>query len=568
MFRTALVAVATASLTLATLTVAAGPAAAVTTRYASPTGSGVACTQSNPCTLPQAVSGASDGDVVQLTADEYYLTSQLDITADDLTIQGPEGVTDSSSFLAYLIFPEAPIGVPNDQTKIRLFGDRIRFERLAITGRADGSAALVSGSGGEARYNRVRIHNSGGADTLVGDNVTLTNSVVQQIGPGSGSAVSVTGLISSSTIYSTNGTAILQANQYHATPNCSTIIVNTIAWGGGDNMLIDDTLPGSFCPSLLVDYDYSWIPATPGASSSGGIRIVAASTPPTVGTHNLPDSAALFDPTSPGDSYLSDLVLPPGSPAIDAGCSRTGSCTSHDYYGRPRPIGSENDIGAMEQSLSPVAGAVTVGDISRTTATLSASLQPRGQATDLRFQVRPVGSPTWTTAATGSQATDLFGAPTVTGSLGDLSPAVDYQARLVATSGRGESASEPASFRTLDPAPTPTPTPTPTPPTVSVTSTRVAVTRKKARVISAVTVSAAGRITQRAVSTGRRATTRGTVARSAAGAGQYRVVCTLSKKSRKELRKRSLRLAVTTRLTTPTGQTSATTKRVTLPRRR
>ena len=562
MIRSTLVAVATSALALTGMTVANGTAAAATVRYTSPTGSGVACTQVSPCSLPQAVSGAASGDTVQLTADEYTLNSQLDITVNNLTIRGPVGVTDSASFLAYLIFPET--GVPNSDTKIQLFGSGTRFERLAITGRADGSAAIVSdASGTNTVYDRVRISNSGSADTLRGQDTTLTNSVVQQTGPGGlGSAVAITGLIDGSTIYSANGTAILQANQYHAAPSCSTIIVDTIAWGGSANMLVDDTSVGPFfCSPLLTSYDRSWIPQAAGAASGGGIRVIAGATAPIVGPGNLPDLPAVFDPTAPGSTYLSDLVLPVGSPAIDAGCPVGSSCSDHDYYGRPRPIGSANDIGAMEQSLPPVAGALSVGGITRTTATLAGPLQPRGERTQYRLEVRVTGSPTWTTASTGSQTTEVFGTPTVNGSLSDLSPATDYQARLVASSSRGESTGEPTTFRTLDPAPSPSPS-------LSVTSTRGSVTKKKARVASSVTVSAAGRITQRAVSTGRRAKTRCTTSRTATAAGQYRMVCSLSKKSRKELRKRPMRLVVTTRLTTPTGQTATATKRITLPRRR
>ena len=273
---------------------------------------------------------------------------------------------------------------------------------MAITGRADGAGTLVgSGSGAPgALYDRVYVSNSGTGTALLGRNATLTNSFIQQTAPGSsGRAVIFSGTITGSTIYSREGRGLWLYNGYLTTPSCSLTIRNTLVWGGGHNLVVDDTnsAPTS-CPTLNVDYDYSWIPST-------GIQTVGTSTP-MAGTHNLPDTPVVFDPTNPADSYLSDLVLPPDSPAINAGC--TSSCSDHDYYGRPRPIGSANDIGAHEQSVRPSSTAVSTGTVTTTEATLSATLTPGGSDTTYAVQVRQVGLGDWTTVGSGARTTDLY----------------------------------------------------------------------------------------------------------------------------------------------------------------
>jgi hypothetical protein len=432
------------------------------------------------------------------------------------------------------------------------YGNNTRIERLAIVGRADGGGVLVgSGSVAQgARYDRVYISNSGTGTALLGRDATLTNSLIKQTGSGTtGRAAIFAGTITGSTIYSQTGVGLWEYNGYLPAPHCSVTIRNTLVLGGAHNLLVDDTSasPAS-CATLNVDYDYSWIP-------SSGIQSVGASTP-VAGAHNLPDTPAVFDPTNPADSYLSNLVLPTDSPAINAGC--TSSCSDHDYYGRPRPIGSANDIGAREQSVRPSSTTVSVGSLTTTDATLSATLTPGGSATNYALQVRQAGTGDWATVLSGTVSTDLFSSTPVVARATGLVAATSYEARLTANNDRGTWATPAAAFRT----------PSPSAPTVSVAGLRAKITKRKGRLKSTVTTSGPGTITQTATTgKGARKKTRCTSRRSASTASTYAMTCILDGTARSTLRRKALKFTVLTKLTTTTGTASATS-RITVPRRR
>ena len=544
------------SLAMASLTLVPSASAAAT-RYASPSGTGTACTQMAPCSLTEAVTNAVDGDTVQLTAEEYLLTSTLDVWANDLTIQGPAGQTTSSSFFAYLLFS----GVPDTATKVQVYGSDVHFQRLNISGTADGSAAIVGANTSTGTtFDRVQIRNNGISDTLVGDEATVTNSLIVQTGAGtSGSAVAMSGLITGSTIYSTTGTAIKVDDGYVTNPRCSLSITNTLAWGGNANLLVDDN-NGVVdpCPALTVDFDYSWVP-NPGGPGLGGGIVVDGSSAPVAGAHNLSNTPAVFDPTDPASTYLSNLVLPVGSPAIDAGC--TGSaCSNHDYYGRPRPIGTANDIGAMEQSLAPVANRVRVEAAAETQAALTATLRARGAATTYAMQIRRTGTSAWTTAGSGTVSTGLFGTSTVSATALGLAPGTSYDTRLTTRNDRGGASGSPTVFRTAA---------TPVPATIRVHRVKALVTRRAARLKTALTASVPGRLTQKATTgTGRNKKTRCRSSLTTTLPGRVVLTCILGKKARKELRTTRLKVKVVTSLRPSSGATVTKTSRVTIRRKR
>lgn len=533
---------------LASTVASTSPALAASVHYAAPGGSGSACTQASPCSLHMAVSVASDGDTIQLTADEYVLRSPLDIWRDNLTIAGPAGIAGPSDFKAFIIFPaQADGGLPDNERKIVLGGNNIRFERVAVTGRADAGALISRGAGASgSSFDRVWLRNTGDGDTVGGTNVTMTNSVVMHEGSSLSAAVTFNGTISGSTIYSRNGTALLQSGGYLRSPGCNTTIRNTIAWGGRSNLTVDNT--GGDCPSLNVDVDYSWIPS---ADAGGGIV-----GPVTAGVHNLPDLPALFTPTDPADSYLSSLELPPGSPAVDAGCTG-GPCGSHDYYGRPRPIGDRNDIGAMEQALPPQFGTIMASAITSTSAGVASTVRPLGATTSYSLQYRPTGSSAWTNAITQTLSADLFGSHPVDVTLTDLSPSTYYDVRMVGNNERGTSTGP---IQTLRTAPETLPVPA-----VTLRGLRAKVTKRKARLLSTATTTVPGTLGQRATTatqTACRTPSRFVLATT------INLRCQLSKKVRKQLRKKKIRLTVVTTLQPTLGPAVSTTQRLTLRRTR
>ena len=541
--------------------IATTPSAAAPIRYASHTvadGSGAPCTQADPCSLFDAVTYAGDGDIVQLTADEYYLDQQLEIFADDLTIRGPEGVLAPGDFIAYVIFrDQASGGLADSAHKLLIRGDNTHFERLAISGTATGSGVLI-GAGDSTKtgqtYDRVLITNSGDAVALVGHGATVRNSVVQQTGPGSfGTAVNMSGTISSSSIYSRNATAISADDNFLASgTGCALSIRNTLGWGAYANLLAD--AGGGGCATVSIDYDYSWIPVASGGPLGGGHREVSGGTITPLG-HNLADLPVVFDPTSPDDSYLGNWVLPVGSPAIDVGCSDAG-CTDHDYYGRPRPIAAANDAGAMEQSLYPqIPSSPEVGSITPNSAALSATIASPGLGTDYAIEIRREGTGDWRSVGTG-RAVEPFGSRQVSATAGDLIPEARYETRIRVTNDRGTSTSGVTSFSAASL-------------TIDVTGVKAKVTKKKATVKSKATVNGNGRITQK-ITTGKGSKKRTvcTVSKQAAAAGTYSLACTLTKKARKQLRSGALKVKVTTTVQPTAGNAASTSSRLTIPRRR
>lgn len=533
------------ALAVITATLGSQFANAATIRYATPTGTGTACTQTSPCSVTEAVVSAGDGDTVQLAAEEYNLSSTLAIIANNLTIRGPAGINNPGDHIPYLIFTDP---MPHTDSKINLFGSNVRFERVGIVGNAGGSAHIISGDG--ASYDQVLMINFGDSDTLRGRNVTVTNSVVSQFGASTGAAAAISGMITGSTIFSQRGTAILQTAGYVASPDCSTTIRNTLAWGESSNLTLDNS--GGSCPSIDIDYDYSWISNVRSPRTGGGMTFGGGSVSLSPGSHNLPDATVVFDPTDPRDTYISDLVLPPDSPAIDAGC--TASCSDQDFYGRPRPIGEANDIGAMEQSLAPTMSAIATGPVGATTARISVNIDPRGAASTYSIQYRKAGDSAWAYHLDGDITAALFGPTTVSANLTGLASMTDYEAQVTSRNSRGDATPLQVAFRTGAPS-------------VNVAGLKAKVTRKKAKLTSSVEPSDAGTITQIATA-GKSTKPRCKTTKAAAEAGSYALTCPLSKKTRKELRRNALKLKVTTTLKLADGATATKKSKLKVKRQR
>jgi hypothetical protein len=259
----------------------------------------------------------------------------------------------------------------------------------------------------------------------------------------------------------------------------------------------------------------------------------------------------VFDPTDPTNSYLSDLVLPPGSPAIDAGC--TTGCGNHDYYGRPRPIGAANDIGPREQSLSPTITGTATDAVTADSVAVSATINPRGEATSYELQVRELGAASWSAAAGGRLEADLFTAQPVAATASGLNAQTTYEVRLSAVNARGA---------TTGPITTVTTAPFPT---VAVSGLTAKVTKRAVVLRSRVAVSAAGVISQKVRV---KRVTRCTTTTTATTPGRVRMRCEMGQGVRKALRSKAVRFKVVTTLTTAGGPAATTRVPIRVPRQR
>lgn len=554
-----------------TAMLAAVPAtASAATRYASGSGSGIACSQAAPCGVKQAIEAAGDGDTVELAPDEYNLVGSapggvdnnqgfIQVFAENLVIKGPDSVGDASTHVPFLLFSGTqPLGSRFMFFDLDSSGSRPVMRNVAISG--DAVQSLVgTGTGNPAvTLDRVLLLNSSDSVTFEGDNATISNSVVRQTGPGaSGRGVEVTGALSNSFVYSANGRAIASTNAFHKTPSCSLNVRNTIAWGKTRNILASTSSSSAgTCTSITVDYDYSWIPNAASAELGGGIEAdVVGGRAVTIspGVHNLPNTPVV---TTPAGAYEPSA----SSPAVNAG----QAISDHDYYGRPRPIGAANDIGPYEATLIPDIPDASVSNVTATTAQLSAQVNPNGGATTYNFQIRRTGESEWQTVSGANLPANTNSLVPVTAEANLLQPATAYQVRIVATNSAGELAADGLAFRTLaTPAPTPTPTPT-----LAVESVRSKVSRKGAYVTSRVAVSGAGTISQRATTGSSRLTTRCRVSKRTTAAGTSTLKCNLGSKGRRALKKSSLKLTLRTTFAPSTGSAVLVNRKLTVKRKR
>jgi hypothetical protein len=114
-------------------------------------------------------------------------------------------------------------------------------------------------------------------------------------------------------------------------------------------------------------------------------------------------------------------------------------------------------------------------------------------------------------------------------------------------------------------------TPTPTPPpaaTVSVASVKQKVSRKGAYLTSRVTVSGAGKISQRATTGSKRLTTRCRVSKTTTSASTHTLKCNLGSKGRRALKKGALKLTLRTTFTPTTAAAVTSERKLTIKRRR
>jgi hypothetical protein len=393
---------------------------------------------------------------------------------------------------------------------------------------------------------RVTITDNGSDITVVGQDAIVRNSVIHQV---TGTyAVGVTGSITGSTVTSAAGSAIVNSDNDHQPGDyCELDVTNTIAVGDVRNMRTVDGLSGC---DPVIRVNYSWVPS---AGTGGGISDPGGFI--TWGGNNLANTPpAIANPLSGGTSLALD------SPAINAGCG--GSCGNEDLYGRPRPIGAGNDIGATETILPPAVSGVGVIVTGPSSASLSATVNPNGAVTAHEFQVRRTGASAWTSysrASTDDSTADVAASGTATG----LTPDTSYEVRAVGTNSAGEVAStSTATFRT---AVGPTPAPAHS---VSLVSARARTTTRAVTITSVVRTSGAGRVTQRATTGTARLTTWCRATRPVTAAGTHTVTCRLGTRGRAAIRRRALALTLRTTFTPTGASATGVDRRITVRRSR
>jgi hypothetical protein len=300
---------------LALLAVPSGAQAAQ--RYAAPNGTLTACTQKEPCSLPDAVNEASENDEVIVTAGEYTISgTPLSVLHPGLQIHGDPGgpmprvtaalggwpairLSAAGSSISYL-------EVVNKETEGEGINCRStsRVERVRATGIGEGAAGLVQEQSCLVRDSLLRGEgtNSLGMESRSDETMsTARNLTAIATGVNSvGIQARYTGLGSGS----------------H-----TLVLSNSIADGSTFDLRTEDTGVIQVSNSNFTSVSG----AGPGAIS---------------GTANQ------LAPPAFADAAAGDYREAPGSPTIDAGS--TQGIGPLDLAGNPRTLGAAPDIGAFE----------------------------------------------------------------------------------------------------------------------------------------------------------------------------------------------------------------------------
>ena len=413
-------------------------ASAAVQRYASPTGSGTACSSANPCSIRQAIEAASGGDEVIVTPGDYALTKTL-ATPFGITIHGVAGEPRPR-----LLFG----GIGQQGLRVQ-YGSTLRYVEVYQAPGNDWPALSAQQSSVEQV-----IAKGSGAWTAAINNSLIRNSIVvssSDVGVAlqtdANGATSISTYRNVTAIATGSGGIAIRAWGYDG--YAGILLRNVIARGGpgGHSLVARSVNPGTTA-KITVGHS-NWLDgSTDGADASivdgGGNQ----------------SSAPVFVSAAGGDYRQAA-----GSATIDAGLSEFVDGPV-DVDGDPRQIGGI-DIGADEFVVAPAATTGQAGAVTDRSATLSGSVNAHGAPTSYLYEYGPTtayGSAT-PTADAGSG-----GAVTASATLGVLSPATTYHYRLVATNAGGVTKGADRTFTTASPpqqaptSPPPAPTSTTQPP--------------------------------------------------------------------------------------------------------
>jgi hypothetical protein len=397
------------------LTLALASSASATTYYATPTGSGSACSQAEPCDLPTAVGVAVTGDLVSVGSGSYTLADTLWIDQSGITIAGTPGA-------------ERPV-IESAGQVIYTPQDDLRLRDLRISAAAPVSPIIRAAS---ATLDRVDIATTSGSYQVISvRDLTLRDSVVRSATQGGVAIVTANATIVGSTIIAnahSASRAIGIARSYFGESPAVTRIGNSIVIGGMHSIEAAET-------GIDLSIDYSSYTTILGYGAPGVTMHI--------GTNNV-GAPLLVD--LPGRT---EVHQSPSSPTINAG--KPGELTTGtDYEGAPRLLGSAPDIGAHEIETTPGALATAADMVTDGRARLRGTITPGDRSgTRYSFEIlSPLDLATVTTPVTFSGTDKRVVSTTMT-----FPPSTTVTYRVVATNGFGPTYSQVKPFRTAAPRP-------------------------------------------------------------------------------------------------------------------
>lgn len=423
------------TLTLAVLVTMAwaSTASATTPRFATPTGTGTACTAMVPCDVNSAINGSvanptAEDDEVILGPGPYDspmpLITSLSDNGRKLNIHGVAGLPRP------VIHSEAIYGLHLTRTASTLSHVEIDYSGVDV------GLQLA----GVARDIVVKTVRAGSRACVVFG--TLSDSLCLATGAGAdavqcrlGSAGPVVVLVApvlrgvTAVATGTGGHGILaSANDFVDIELAAT---NTIARGALYDVRAESVAPTGTAAVTLDHSDYAST-----STSTTNATITAAGS-----AANRTEAPLFVNPTA-GDYHVQA-----NSPTIDTGAADPAGDT--DLDGRPRTLGPAPDMGAFELPEAPSVSEGPPTSVSATGASFAATVNPQGLTSTVAFVYTPSGGAPVTSAsvALGAGRSPVGAHVAVIG----LAPHTAYSVRAVATNGAGSTSSLPLSFTTLTP---------------------------------------------------------------------------------------------------------------------
>lgn len=291
-------------------------------RYASPGGSGIACTQAAPCKLPEAVEKAKAGEEVIVGPGAYPLEAELAVPA-SVYVHGE------------LSQPRPKISATLANAVVRTGFGGAHLEYLEVTNTVGSARGIDCGAGAEVGGVFVSVNGNSAIGVQQEGDCMVRDSVLRASGMGSAAVLGIeiagvsTGPIRNLTAIAVGPQSIgVRATGGTFMPSSHTIDVkNVVASGEKADLAATDG----------------------GAGGTGTIRVSNSNFDSTSGT---PSSKVIDESGNQTaapvfvNAAAGDYREAAGSPTIDAGS--TDQIGTLDADGNPRVVGSAPDIGAFE----------------------------------------------------------------------------------------------------------------------------------------------------------------------------------------------------------------------------